>query len=79
MEHLDAKSGDFLILNPLNPPYQGDFKRKCGGFPKYLSNSRFYKTLQFSSLEAYFHYHSLLLIDRNLRAILKIVKLSKAS
>ena len=29
MEHLDAKSDDFLILNPLNPPYQGDFKKEC--------------------------------------------------
>ena len=27
--HLDAKSGNFRILNPLNPPYQGDFKREC--------------------------------------------------
>ena len=24
--HLDAKSGNFRPLNPLNPPYQGDFK-----------------------------------------------------
>ena len=29
------------IFNPLNPPYQGDFKRQRVGFPKYLSNSRY--------------------------------------
>ena len=23
------KNGNFDIFNPLNPPYQGDFKRKC--------------------------------------------------
>jgi hypothetical protein len=27
--HLDAKSGNFRSLNPLNPPYQGDFKKEC--------------------------------------------------
>ena len=27
--HLDAKSSNFDVFNPLNPPYQGDFKRKC--------------------------------------------------
>ena len=25
--NLDAKSGNFRPLNPLNPPYQGDFKK----------------------------------------------------
>ena len=29
MGHLDAKSGKFRSLNPLNPPYQGDFKTEC--------------------------------------------------
>ena len=29
MGHLDAKSGNFRSLNPLNPSYQGDFKREC--------------------------------------------------
>ncbi len=24
-----AKSSNFGIFNPLNPPYQGDFKREC--------------------------------------------------
>ena len=24
-----AKSNNFGIFNPLNPPYQGDFERKC--------------------------------------------------
>ena len=29
MGHFYAKSSNFGIFNPLNPPYQGDFKRKC--------------------------------------------------
>ena len=29
MVRIYAKRGNFGILNPLNPPYQGDFKRKC--------------------------------------------------
>ncbi len=28
MEHLDAKTTNFQPLNPLNPPYQGDFKKE---------------------------------------------------
>ena len=29
MGHLNAKNDNFGILNPLNPPYQGDFKKEC--------------------------------------------------
>ena len=39
----NKKRRDFFGVNPLNPPYQGDFKRKyvC---PQYLSNSRYRDT-----------------------------------
>ena len=29
MGHFYPKSSNFGIFNPLNLPYQGDFKRKC--------------------------------------------------
>ena len=38
MDHFYAKSDNFGIFNPLNPPYQGDFKSRC-------ANSNFLKSL----------------------------------
>ena len=37
--YIHWKRGDFCGRNPLNPPYQGDFKRKYL-YSEYLSNSR---------------------------------------
>ena len=37
------KSGIFHIFNPLNPPYQGDFKKQCVS-PIYVMRVGFHNT-----------------------------------
>ena len=46
MGHFYAKSSNIGILNPLNPPYQGDFKSKCVS-PKIVKKYQFVCILHF--------------------------------